>query len=214
MQRYTIRLAKETDIDALPGVERTAAKRFLPYLEQLEISAELLEGLTPVHFLRRSQREQRLWVAIPEGDPSGKLKSQPVGFVVTKLLHSSSFVVELSVHPDYGRCGIGSALIEACCVGALSRGARQVMLTTFRYVPWNIPFYQRLGFRQVSAEQWSPEIAAIVQHEARYGFAKEHRVVMMRPARRPLASADFLPSRAPASHTSAERLLSECDRHD
>jgi len=192
LQRYTIRLAEESDIEVLPKVEHAAARRFLPYLERLEISAALLEGLTPISFLRRSQHDQQLWVAIPSDMPN----PQPVGFIVTKLLHSSSFVVELSVHPDHGRQGIGSALIEACCMGAVSKGARQVTLTTFRHVPWNIPFYQRLGFRELSAEQWSPEIHAIVQHEARYGFDRAHRVVMMRPAQRPLLLSNILESKS------------------
>lgn len=186
----------------MPEVERAAARRFLPYLEQLEISAALLEGLTPINFLRRSQRDQQLWVAVPNNTP----QPQPVGFIVTKLLHNSCFVVELSVHPAHGRQGIGSALMEACCMGAITRGAQQVTLTTFRYVPWNIPFYQRLGFRQMSAEQWSPEISAIVQHEARYGFQPAHRVVMMRPAKRPFLLSNFfqdhpLPSQTQSSQT-------------
>lgn len=194
---YTIRLAEDADIRVLPAVERAAAQRFLPYLDRLEISAALLEGLSPISFLRRSQREQQLWVAVPNDEPT----SPPVGFVVTKFLHRSCFIVELSVHPDYGRRGMGSALIEACCMDALARGVRQVTLTTFRYVPWNIPFYQRLGFRQLQAAQWSPEISAIVQHEARYGFAQAHRVVMMRPASGSGSASDVLTRRFLSSRT-------------
>ena len=193
MQRYTIRLAEEADINALPGVERAAAQRFLPYVEQLEITTKLLEGLTPTRFLLRSQREQRLWVAIPSRIPNQSANQsanpQPVGFIVAKFLPDSCFVVELSVHPDHGRRGIGSALVEACCTAALSRGRQQVTLATFRYVAWSIPFYQRLGCRPLGHGYWSPDIEAIVQHEARYGFARKHRVVMMRPAKRPISLA-------------------------
>jgi len=187
LRHYIIRLAEDADISFLPAVERAAAQRFEPYLQRLEISAELLEGLTPIRFLQRSQHNQQLWVAVPNNASN----PQPVGFIVTKHLPNSSFVVELSVHPDHGRRGVGSALIEACCTGALTKGVKQVTLTTFRYVPWNIPFYKRLGFRQLAAEKWSPEIEAIVQHEARHGFDQAHRVVMIRPARRSLSPIDI-----------------------
>ncbi len=196
MQRYTVRLAEEADINTLPAIEQAAARRFLPYLEQLEISASQLEGLTPIRFLKRSHAEQRLWVAIP----NDRATPQPVGFIVAKFLHSSCFIVELSVHPEHGRQGIGSALVEACCMGALLKGARQVTLTTFRYVPWNIPFYERLGFRQLHPQYWSPEISAIVEHEARYGFSLKHRAVMIRPARRPSSQTAFSGASKPGQH--------------
>ena len=169
---YLIRLAKETDVSALPEVERAAAAMFSPYLAWLELSADVMEGLTTVSFLQEAQADDRLWV--------GVVDSKPIGFVVVKFLLQCCFVVELDVHPAYGRRGVGSALMRMCCQGAKMRGFNQVVLTTFRRVPWNIPFYQRLGFKVISAELWSAEIKAIVQHEARYGFMPEKRAVMRR----------------------------------
>ncbi len=177
MRDYAVRLAEKEDIFVLPAVERAAAQRFLPYLAELEISVEHLEGLTPLTFLRRSQAEKRLWVAFSVGGPN----PAPIGFIVAKFLPESCFIIELSVHPNHGRRGVGSALISACCQGAQRRGVEQMTLTTFRYVPWNIPFYQRLGFEVLAAEHWSPAVKAIVQHEDGYGFLTKHRVVMARP---------------------------------
>ena len=125
---------------------------------------------------------EEFWVAA-----SSSNQEPPVGFLVAKFLTTTCFVVELSVHPDYGRQGIGSALMQACCKATKIRGIQQVMLTTFRYVPWNIPFYERLGFRVLAREDWPLDIEAIVQHESRYGFAPQHRAVM----RRVLASTDI-----------------------
>lgn len=172
---YVIRLAISSDVDYLPAIERAAARLFLPYLERLCLPLELLEGLTTTQFLRRAQADQRLWVA--------SVIKEPIGFVVVKFLLNSCFVIELDVHPSYGRQGIGSALMRACCHGASSRGAKWMILTTFRYVPWNIPFYRQLGFKEWPSEQWPVEIEAIVQHEARYGFLPEKRVVMRRQLR-------------------------------
>ncbi|MGC1309876.1 MAG: GNAT family N-acetyltransferase [Phormidesmis sp.] len=177
---YKIRLAEAADVVFLPAIERAAAQQFLPYLDWLGIPASLMEGLTTPHFLSQAQADGRLWVAIFHRKDAAMAAAQPVGFIVTKFLSESCFVVELDVHPNYGQRGIGTALVEACCQSAQRRGFSQVTLTTFRKVPWNIPFYQRLGFEVLPEEKWSPEIKAIVNHEARYGFAPEKRVVMRR----------------------------------
>ncbi|MEL7331328.1 MAG: GNAT family N-acetyltransferase [Cyanobacteria bacterium J06560_2] len=196
LQGYRVRLARATEIYALPEIESVAAQRFSPYLDQLEISDELLRGLTPLTFLRRAQIEHRLWVAVINEGPADR----PVGFIVVKFLPESCFIVEISVHPDHGRKGVGSALIQACCKGAEAKGAAWVTLTTFRQVPWNIPFYQRLGFDCLKAEHWSSEMRAIVQHEDRYGFAMKHRVVMARPS--------VLPNHTKSSRTESNRTES------
>ncbi len=222
MRSYIVRLAKEEDIFALSEVERVAAQRFLPYLEQLEISSELLEGLTPLRFLRRAQTERRLWVAVftdksIDESTDGSIdrpRPFPVGFIVAKFLPKSCFIVELSVHPDHGRRGIGSSLVAACCRGAEARDTQWLTLTTFRYVPWNIPFYQGLGFKVLTAEQWSPEIQAIVQHEDRYGFLTQHRVVMARPSvvkttEGRIAENKMLEEKMPEEKMPEEKVLEE-----
>lgn len=170
-----IRLAKTEDLATLADVESSAAKEFSPYVGWLNVAPELLEGLVPLRFLRQAQVESRLWVATNE--------ESVVGFVVIKFLIESCFIVELDVRPEYWRQGIGSALVEACCLSAKSRGFSKMMLTTFRQVPWNIPFYRTLGFALLPPTRWTSEIQAIVQHEARYGFAREKRAVMVRSLR-------------------------------
>lgn len=169
---YTIRLAKIEDLVHIPAIEAEAAKQFQPYAAQLEISIDLLSGLTPMTFLKRAQSEKRIWV--------GVVDTRPVGFIVAKFLQESCFIVELDVLPAYGRRGLGSALVERCCEAARLRNHTQITLTTFRYVPWNIPFYRQCGFEILPLERCHYELRAIVQHEARYGFVQKHRVVMRR----------------------------------
>ena len=57
---------------------------------------------------------------------------------------------------------------------------RQVTLTTFRGVPWNMPFYARLGFEELPRAEWPPPLRAIVADEAARGLDPERRVVMIR----------------------------------
>lgn len=170
--QYQIRLASRSEVQKLPSIEQAASTRFNDYLTQLELTPDLMSEIVSVQFLLQAQTEKRLWVAIVE--------DRPVGFVVSRPLLDSFFIVELDVLPDFGRCGLGSALMQAACAQAQENGFKAVTLTTFRTIPWNIPFYQRLGFTILAPEDLSPELDAIVQHEARYGFKRQYRVVMQR----------------------------------
>ena len=53
---------------------------------------------------------------------------------------------EVSVRHDSQGNGLGRRLVEAAMEYAQSEGLRCVTLTTFAEVPWNAPFYERLGF--------------------------------------------------------------------
>ncbi len=43
-------------------------------------------------------------------------------------------------------------------------------LTTFRDVPWNMPFYARLGFDEVAPNELTPALRAVLADEARRGL--------------------------------------------
>ncbi len=85
---------------------------------------------------------------------------------------------EIDVLPIHGRRGLGTALVRAVCEWAVVSGYPMLTLTTFRSVPWNYPFYARLGFVELSGETLRPELAAVVSDEADRGLDRESRVVM------------------------------------
>ncbi|MEO0757271.1 MAG: GNAT family N-acetyltransferase [Cyanobacteria bacterium J06648_16] len=184
--RYTVRLAQRAEVMQLPKIELAAAEQYQPYLDALELTPDLLTDIAPVSFMLRAQRDHRLWVAeVPSEDVKAPPLSQPftpaiVGFVLTRALTDSFFIVEIDVLPAYGRCGIGTALMQAACEAGTAKGFNTITLTTFRRVPWTIPFYRRLGFNILPPEAWNDELLAITEHEERYGFKREHRVVMQR----------------------------------
>jgi hypothetical protein len=66
---------------------------------------------------------------------------------------------------------------------SLSHGYASVTLTTFRDVPWNLPFYARLGFAVVPPGQLSDALRTVVDEETRHGLDPRRRVVMKRPGR-------------------------------
>jgi hypothetical protein len=53
-----------------------------------------------------------------------------------------------------------------------------VLLTTFRDVPWNAPYYQRLGFHILRDEELGPGLRSIRAHETQLGLPPESRVCM------------------------------------
>ena len=54
-----------------------------------------------------------------------------------------STLEEIDVHPDHGRRGLGRRLVSAVCAWAARGGHRWLTLTTFRDVPFNMPFHAR-----------------------------------------------------------------------
>ena len=67
---------------------------------------------------------------------------------------------EVDVHPDHGRRGVGTALVRAVCDWVRRSGHAEITLTTFRALPWNMPFYRRLGFEEMRDDALRPELLA------------------------------------------------------
>jgi len=104
-----------------------------------------------------------------------------VAFALFEPLGAGLHLEEVDVHPEHGRQGLGARLIDAGAARARELGHREITLTTFRKIPWNAPYYQRIGFRVLAREDWSPALVEQVAEEARGGLDPEKRVVMRRP---------------------------------
>lgn len=101
-----------------------------------------------------------------------------VGFVLCELLDGALHVEQLSVDPAFGRRGIGSALVHRACTEASRRGLANVTLSTFRDVPFNGPFYRRLGFVEVPDHELTPGLRVRRDHEAAEGLDPATRAMM------------------------------------
>ena len=121
--------------------------------------------------LHRSAKAGRLWVACVE--------DKPVGFALVEILpNGSAQLEELSVDPAYGRRGIGTALVQHVEQAMAARGHATLTLSTFRAIPWNAPWYERLGYRILTDAQLTPALRTVRQHEAELGLAPAGRVLM------------------------------------
>ena len=72
-----------------------------------------------------------------------------MGFVSVDIVDGCAHIDQLSVLTDHGGRGIGRALLDEAVRWARASGLAAVTLTTFRDVPWNAPFYRRVGFEVV-----------------------------------------------------------------
>ena len=156
------------DVACLPAIERAAGQRFraLPEL------AWLADGDVISVEQHRDYVEQGLsWLALAA--------DRPVGFLLTEAHPLSLFIVELSVDLDWQGKGIGRQLIARAAEHARKKGLASLTLTTFRDVPWNAPFYARLGFEKMTT--LTPELRQKREEEAAHGFAYETRCAMRLP---------------------------------
>jgi GNAT superfamily N-acetyltransferase len=108
----------------------------------------------------------------------GRSCGRDTGGAHVEILGSrTAHLEEIDVHPDHGRRGLGTRFVAAVCGRAAMSGYREVTLTTFRAVPWNMPLYSRLGFREVPRQELSAELLAVVHDEASRGLDPARRVV-------------------------------------
>lgn len=168
MPVYAITTARPRDLPLLPSVELAAGRLLVGYAPE-----SVLTETTSQDVLTQAQRHGRLWVALAD--------EIPVGFAHVEVIEpSAAHLEEIDVHPDHGRRGLGTRLVQAVCAWAATVGHQSVTLTTFRDVPWNQPFYERLGFEVMSPEQLSPARRSVVRNESSRGLDPARRVAMRR----------------------------------
>ena len=131
----------------------------------------VLAETTDLETLREATAAGRLWVAI-DG-------SEVVGYARARLLAPDlPHLEEIDVLPSHGRRGIGASLVRTVCDWARRSGHAQLTLTTFRGLPFNMPFYARMGFAEVPADELREELLRTVAEEAARGLDPPRRVVM------------------------------------
>lgn len=168
---WTVRLARADELPQLERIEREAGIRFT----EIPALADLPDVMTPAGALLVALGRKQVWVAVVDGEL--------VGFAYADLLDDAVHLEELDVLPAWGRRGIGSALVDAVVADARRRGLPAVTLTTFRDVAWNAPYYARLGFRVLAADELGQGLDALLAHEERRGLPRALRVAMRRDVR-------------------------------
>jgi GNAT superfamily N-acetyltransferase len=161
----SIRLATPEDAPLLPDIERSAGYLFR------EIQG--LEWIAEDHVMTVDQHlpailAQSAWVACEEERPIAFLSAEQTA----DILHISEVSVLFGA---MGR-GIGRKLIEAAA--ARASGLSALTLTTFRDVPWNEPYYQRLGFKTLAPQHLDDWLISILADEVSAGLPGDRRCAM------------------------------------
>ncbi len=133
-------------------------------LRYVELEADVLYltvGIGPFPEDDAHDRLREMAVVLAAGDPA-------VGFVAVELLDGEAHIDQLSVLPAHGGRGTGRGLLVEAIGWARRSRLSGVTLTTFRDVPWNAPFYRRIGFEVVTDP--APGLAARRSAERAEGF--------------------------------------------
>jgi GNAT superfamily N-acetyltransferase len=163
-----IRPARAEDLVAMQLVERAAGEPF----RALGMDEIADDEPPPLEHLAQYQQAGRAWVAVVDGEV--------VAYLVLDVVADAAHVEQVSVDPRHGRQRIGQRLIETAADWARARGLHELTLTTFADVPWNAPYYARLGFSPLPDAAQPPELAAIRDLERARGLDRWPRVAMRR----------------------------------
>lgn len=160
-----IRLATPADAPFLPLIEQSAGEAFRGTVHDWVAD----DDITPV---------EEHAALIAEGDIRvAEVDGQVVGYVHTGQHGDELHVYSLDVRHDRQGQGIGKALMAAAREEASAQGCVAMTLTTFSNLPFNAPFYRRLGFEILDAPP--PRLANILATETARGLT--HRCAMRAP---------------------------------
>ncbi len=171
---YRVVPASPGHLREIPRIELAAASVFAAE----DLPPALRYRVTDEEYLREAQRDGRLWVALAG--------NRPVGFSLADVVDGEAYLSEVAVHPEHARQGLGTRLVEAVVNRARAQRFACLLLVTFRHLPWNAPFYERLGFVALPRQELGPQLRGFIEEEGAIGIDTSKRVAM----RLGLAAAD------------------------
>lgn len=168
---FFVRAARWDDVAILPALEQSAGELFrtIPDL------AHIADG--------DNHSEERYRAFVDHGwsrvavDEDGEL----CGFICAERFGAELHIWEIGVRLDRQRRGIGRRLLDLTIATARHRHIASVTLTTFADVAWNVPFYERMGFRRLSPREAGARLLTTLHREAEAGLPRHRRCAMRLP---------------------------------
>ncbi|MDO3649651.1 GNAT family N-acetyltransferase [Nocardia mangyaensis] len=162
-----IRPATEDEIELLRRIEERAGAPFA----EIGMHAVAEDEPPPREVLRDFIAEGRAWVW-PDAD------DRPIGYLVLSLVDGQPHIDQVSIDPAHAGQRIGKRLIDHAVRWSKDRGLHEITLTTFIQVPWNGPYYERLGFTYIDPADEPPGLRAIRATESANGLDDWPRACM------------------------------------
>lgn len=165
----TFRLAAPHEAETIRLIEFEAGARFA------SVGMAGIADAPPmsVELVARKIAAQEIIVAVDGDDVCA-------GFVMFEPQAERIYVQELDVLTSHAGRRIGAALIDEVARLARSRKLLQLVLSTYREVPWNAPYYRRLGFREIAEAELDPALVARRNAHIARGLDESRRVFMRR----------------------------------
>jgi GNAT superfamily N-acetyltransferase len=162
-----IRLARQSEIEQIRDLERASAQRFIGMMDALAADEPTLAVVLSV-------RLQAGGLLVATADKA------LAGFVMVRPVEDSLYVEQIDVLPRFAGRRIGAALLDAVAQRALAAGLARLTLSTFRDIPWNAPWYRRLGFIDLADIDLTPGLLEIRAEHIERGLDESQRVFMAR----------------------------------
>lgn len=143
-----IAIVPARDVDTAIAIDDDASRAYLDVGIELD---------PPEHFGRYEAERWR--ASLARGDLLvARVAARAIGFASIGRMDGRPFLDQLSVVRDAQRGGAGRALL----LRAMRRSVRdgELWLDTYAHVPWNAPWYARMGFELVPDGALGPELRA------------------------------------------------------
>ncbi|MGF6149177.1 GNAT family N-acetyltransferase [Pseudomonas fluorescens] len=164
----SLRRAQFNDASALPAVERSAAALFR---NDPELAWLADAPVTSFEQHLRAIESAQVWVA-------EMANGSIVGFLSAHTADTELHIQEISVCSGFQGQGLGRRLLQTALEYARQNGLTALTLTTFRELPWNEPFYQRLGFETLAFSDLDQRLQAVLEAEITHGLPGARRCAM------------------------------------
>ena len=165
----TFRFAEHADANAIRAIEFEAGQRFY----SVDMAGIADAAPMDLDIVARKIAAGEIIVAVDA-------ETACAGFVMFEPQPTRIYVQELDVLTTYAGQRIGAGLIEQVADIARERRLMQLVLSTFREVPWNAPYYRRLGFRDIEDSELDAALIARRDAHSARGLDESKRVFMRR----------------------------------
>lgn len=166
--RPSLRDARPEEIETLRAIERASSQRFIGLMDDLAAdepsSAETLASRIDTGSL----------LVAADSDV-------PIAFVMFRPVEDGLYIEQIDVLPAFAGQRLGARLLDAVSDRARAGGLKVLTLSTFRDIPWNAPWYRRLGFDDIAEADLTPGLSAIRQAHVARGLDESARTFMRRP---------------------------------
>ncbi|WP_169753910.1 GNAT family N-acetyltransferase [Photobacterium aquae] len=171
MNTIVVRRAEFEDITNINQIEKRAGNAFSSM--PMDFLCSLPQEI-PLHsygFYEKKIRSNELFVA--------EIENKVVGFICISNINEESaiHVSEFAVDYTYQKRRIGFQLINVV-IELAKKKHKSITLTTFSNVPWNAPFYEKLGFVTIDKSQLNERLVLLLAQESEMGLPKEYRCAM------------------------------------